>query len=186
MEALETSKDFLGQFTNLQIGVAATALVFLIFGLRLIFKKPPTHLTAFSGEAGSVQVSRKALQDLVKAACLLNEPVEAARPVIQVKNNKITARIELRLATPQELKAVCETVQQQITSLLQKSLSFDQIGEIQIVVKSFSSETGEQTSSKKGQPTESALLESGSPATKSKEPNIAPQDDDQSADKKAE
>lgn len=184
MEALETSKDFLGQFTNLQIGVATAAFVFLIFGLRLVFKRPPTHLTAFSGEAGSVQVSRKALQDLVKAACLLNESVEAARPVIQFKNNKITTRIELRLANPQDLKAVCETVQQQITSLLHKSLSFDQIGDIQIVVKSFSSETGEQPSSKSRQTTESALLDSSSPASKSTRLPVLR--DDEPSDKKPE
>ncbi len=131
------------QLTPMQIGVAAVAFIFLLLGLRLVFKKPPAHLTAFSGEAGSVLVSRKALQELIRSACLLDEWVEAARPTIRLKNNKVTARVELRLTKPDDLKAVCERVQNHITALLQKSLSFDQIGAIEIVVKSFGKESSE-------------------------------------------
>lgn len=131
------------QLTPLQIGVAAVAFIFLLIGLRLVFKKPPAHLTAFSGDAGSVLVSRKALQELIRSACLLDEWVEAARPTIRLRNNKVTARVELRLARPEDLKAICERVQEHITALLQKSLSFEQIGEIEIVVKSFGKEAAE-------------------------------------------
>lgn len=143
METFESLKELLTQLTSVQIGVAVVAFVFLLIGLRLIFKKPPAHLTAFSGDAGSVLVSRKALQELVRSACLLDEWVEAARPIIRVKDNKVTARVELRLTKPDNLKAVCERVQEHITALLQKSLSFDQIGEIQIIVKSFGNEPQE-------------------------------------------
>ena len=141
METLEAIRQAISQMSALQLGAVAIAVVFLAIGLRLILKKPPTHLTAFSGSAGNVLVSRKALQELVKQACLLDEWVEAARPVIRVRNDKITARVELRLARSENLKAVCERVQSHITTLLQKSLSFDQIGEIQIVVKSFRAES---------------------------------------------
>lgn len=142
-----------------QIAVLVAALVFLVIGLRLVFKKPPAHLTAFSGDAGSVLVSRKALQELVRSACLLDEWVEAARPIIRVKNNKVTAQVELRLARAENLKMVCERVQAHITALLQKSLSFDQIGEIQIVVKSFGNEKDEDISLTSGPvPEESSLL----------------------------
>lgn len=141
MEFLQSARELFTQLTPLQIGAAVVAFIFLLIGLRLVFKKPPAHLTAFSGDAGSVLVSRKALQELVRSACLLDEWVEAARPVIRVKNNKVTALVELRLAKPDNLKAVCERVQEHISTLLQKSLSFDQIGEIQIVVKSFSAES---------------------------------------------
>ncbi len=131
------------QLTALQIGVATGAFIFLLIGLRLVFKKPPSHLTAFNGEAGSVLVSRKVLQELIRSACLLEEWVEAARPTIRLRNNKVTARVELRLSKPQDLKAICERVQEHITALLQKSLSFDQIGAIEIVVKSFGKEAAE-------------------------------------------
>ncbi|MDQ8197258.1 hypothetical protein QEH56_03820 [Pelagicoccus enzymogenes] len=140
---METFQELMTQLTPLQIGVAAVAFIFLLIGLRLVFKKPPAHLTAFSGDAGSVLVSRKALQELIRSACLLDEWVEAARPTIRLRNNKVTARVELRLARPEDLKAICERVQEHITALLQKSLSFEQIGEIEIVVKSFGKEAAE-------------------------------------------
>lgn len=143
MEPLESLKELTTQLTPLQIGVAVIALIFLFVGLRLVFKKPPAHLTAFSGEAGSVLVSRKALQELIRSACLLDEWVEAARPTIRLRDNKVTARVELRLTKPDDLKAICERVQEHITALLQKSLSFDQIGKIEIVVKSFGKETAD-------------------------------------------
>lgn len=140
MESLESTKELLSQLSPLQIGAVILALLFLIIGLRLILKKPPTHLTAFSGDSGKVLVSRKALQELVKQACLLDDWVDAARPIIRVKDQKVTARVELRLSKPENLKEVCERVQARVTALLQKSLSFEQIGEIQIVVRSFASD----------------------------------------------
>lgn len=142
---IESIEELFTQLSPLQIGVAAAVFIFLLIGIRLIFKKPPAHLTAFSGESGSVLVSRKALQELVRSACLLEEWVEAASPVIRVRDNKVTARVELRLTKPDNLKAICERVQDHITTLLQKSLSFDQIGSIQIVVKSFGAEHEEAT-----------------------------------------
>ncbi|MBK1877927.1 hypothetical protein [Pelagicoccus mobilis] len=161
MEPLDSAVEFFTQLTPVQIGVAIVAFAFLLIGLRLIFKKPPAHLTAFSGDAGSVLVSRKALQELVRSACLLDEWVEAARPVIRVKNNKVTALVELRLTRPDNLKAVCERVQEHITALLQKSLSFDQIGEIQIVVKSFSNEAADLPDPADSEPEATSQLLSG-------------------------
>ena len=137
MDFIEQAEAFITQ-NPLLLGILAGVAVFLAIGLRLIFKQPPAHLTAFSGNAGSVLVSRKALQELIKQAGLLDEWVEAARPIVRVKDSKVSAKVELRLAAPESLKAVCERVQNRITSLLQQSLGFDQIGEIQIVVKSFS------------------------------------------------
>lgn len=159
-----------------QIAVILVALVFVVIGLRLIFKKPPAHLTAFSGDAGSVLVSRKALQELVRSACLLDEWVEAARPIIRVKDNKVTAHVEIRLARPDNLKLVCERVQNHITVLLQKSLSFDQIGEIQIIVKSFGNEKDDELAlATNAPPAEASLLPNES--KKGKIPSARPTED---------
>lgn len=138
MESEETT-NILTQLSPLHIGVIALAVVFLVIGLRLMLRKPPSHLTAFSGEAGTVLVSRKALQALIKQACLLDDWVEAARPVVRVRGQKVSSRVEVRLSAPDNLKDVCERLQERVTALLQKSLSFDQIGDIQIIVKGFSS-----------------------------------------------
>ncbi len=137
METTPTTHSLLENLSSLQIAAIIGAIVFLLVGLRLIFKKPPTHLTAFSGQAGSVLVSRKALQELIRQACLLDDWVEAARPVVKLKGPQVQARVDLRLARPDNLREVTQRIQERITLLLQKSLSFEQIGDIQIVVKSF-------------------------------------------------
>jgi hypothetical protein len=141
LNTLEYVTEFFNELSPILIGAIVVAVVFLALGIRLVLKQPPSHLTAFSGEAGSVLVSRKALQELIKQACLLDEWVEAARPLVQVKTGKVSAKVEIRLAAPENLKEVCERVQSRITGLLEKSLSFDQIGDIQIVVKSFAPTT---------------------------------------------
>ena len=125
-------------------------LVVIVIGLSLAFRKPTPHLTAFSGSAGSVLVSRKALQDLIRQTCLVDDWVEAAKPIVKINGSRVDTRVELRLAAPDNLKPTCERLQTRITELLQKSLNFDEIGEIQIYVTSFGksdlSETKPQTS----------------------------------------
>ena len=142
METAPQASELLERLSALHYVVIAVILVFLLIGLRLIFKKPPAHLTAFSGNAGTVLVSRKALQELIRQACLLDDWVEAARPVVKLKGSQVRAHVELRLARPENLREVTQRIQERITLLLQKSLSFEQIGDIEIVVKSFA-ETGE-------------------------------------------
>jgi len=160
VQTLESAKDFLGQLSPLHIGAVALALAFLLVGLRLIFKKQPAHLTAFSGDAGNVLVSRKALQELAKQACLLDDWVEAARPTIRVRDNKVTALVELRLSSADNLKSACERIQGHITTLLQKSLSFEQIGDIQIVVKSFGKDADDATPAPAPSPSQTPAAES--------------------------
>ena len=111
--------------------------VLLIIGLGRIVKKPPARLTAFSSDTGSVQVSRKALQDLIKQACLKDEATLTARPTVKIKGSKIDTNVDLRLASPSNLKQTSERLQNRISELLRKSLNFDQIGKIEIVVSSF-------------------------------------------------
>lgn len=111
--------------------------VLVIIGLSRMLKKPPARLTAFSSATGSVLVSRKALQDLIRQACLKDDYVEAARPVVKIVGDKLNTAVSLRLSSPENLKETSERLQTRISELLQKSLSFDQIGTIEIMVTSF-------------------------------------------------
>jgi len=142
VEQLESIRQAIAEMPAWQVLSILAAIVFLALGLRIAFRRPTSHLTAFNGAAGNVLVSRKALRELVRSACLLDEWVEAARPLVHFKGDKVGATVELRLAGPRNLKIVCERVQSHVTALLKKSLSFEQIGEIEIVVKSFGNESG--------------------------------------------
>lgn len=118
------------------IGIIVVVVVAL-FSLGLFLKRPKATLTAFSSETGSVLISRKALQDLIRQACLKDERVEAARPVIKISGPKINTSVTLRLSKPDNLKETSERLQTRISKLLQKSLNFEQIGPIEIMVTSF-------------------------------------------------
>jgi len=130
IQTLEDTPPFL-----LLVGLGV--LIVIGIGVRLAFRKPTPHLTAFAGAAGSVLVSRKALQDLIRQTCMIDEWVEAAKPTVKINGSRVDTRVELRLAAPDNLKPTCERLQVRITELLQKSLNFDEIGEIQIFVSSF-------------------------------------------------
>lgn len=117
--------------------IAAIVVVLLILGIRLIFRRSPAHLTAYAGTSGTVQISRKAIQTLIKQACSTDELVEAAKPTVKIAGDKVDTHVELRLTSPANLKVATERIQAKISSLLEKSLNIEQIGQIRIVVVSF-------------------------------------------------
>ncbi len=136
-EFLEQANDLIGSMSPYTILGIFAAFILVILGLRQTLKKPTSRLTAFSSETGSVLVSRKALEDLIRQACLKDEWVEAARPVVKIVGDKINTSVTLRLTKADHLKETSERLQKRVSGLLQKSLSFEQIGPIQIMVTSF-------------------------------------------------
>ncbi len=147
MPELDTTQSFLELIRELPVAywiAGGVVLILLVVGLRLALKKPPAHLTAFSGSAGTVLVSRKALQELIRQACLTDEWVEAAKPTVKIDGAIVHTKVLLRLASPENLKETSERIQNRISQLLQKSLNFDQIGEIQIIVSSFGNNAAEE------------------------------------------
>lgn len=136
-EYLNQTAKFIGNLPPYAIIGILAVLLLLIIGLRRILKGPPSRLIAFSGDSGSVLVSRKALQDLIRQTCLKDDWVEAARPTVKIVGKKINTTVTLRLSSPECLKETTERLQTRISRLLQKSLSFEQIGPIEIMVTSF-------------------------------------------------
>ena len=136
-EFIQQASDFASGLPPYAIIGVFAVLLLLTIGLRSILKSPQSRLTAFSSDTGSVLVSRKALQDLIRQTCLKDDWVEAARPVVKIAGKKINTSVTLRLSSPENLKETTERLQTRISGLLQKSLSFDQIGPIEIMVSSF-------------------------------------------------
>ncbi len=134
---IEQAIEFIEGLSVYTVAGIFVVFILVILGLGRLLKKPSARLTAFSSETGTVLVSRKALQDLIRQACLRDNSVEAARPVVKIAGEKINTTVTLRLASPENLKETSERLQGRITELLQKSLSFDQIGPIEIMVTSF-------------------------------------------------
>lgn len=136
-EFVQQANELLDQLPPFAIIGIFAVFILVLIGLGRMLKKPPSRLTAFSSETGSVLVSRKALQELIRQACLIDEWVEAARPSVKIIGSKINTSVELRLTSPTNLKETSERLSGRISGLLQKSLNFDQIGKIEIIVSSF-------------------------------------------------
>lgn len=136
-ELFEQANELLDQLPPFAIIGIFAVFVLVLLGLGSMLKRPPSRLTAFSSDTGSVLVSRKALQDLIRQACLRDEWVQAARTVVKISGSKINTSIDLRLTSPTNLKETSERLQSRISELLQKSLNFDQIGKIEIMITSF-------------------------------------------------
>jgi hypothetical protein len=136
-ELVQQASELLDELHPYTIVGIFAVFVLIIIGLGRLVNKPPSRLTAFSSETGSVLVSRKALQELIRQACLRDDFVEAARPAVKINGSKINTSVDLRLTSPTNLKKTSERLQMRISELLQKSLNFDQIGNIEIMVTSF-------------------------------------------------
>ena len=136
-ELIEQANDLVESLSPYTIIGIFVAFALVIIGLRQVLKKPVSRLTAFSSSTGSVLVSRKALQDLIRQACLKDDWVEAARPVVKIFGEQINTNVSLRLSKADHLRETSERLQNRISELLQKSLSFEQIGPIEIMVTSF-------------------------------------------------
>ena len=136
-DLVRKANELLDELPPIAIVGIFVVFVLVIIVLGRILKKPPSRLTAFSSEIGSVMVSRKALQELIKQACLRDEWVQATRPVVKIAGSKINTSVDLRLTSPTDLKETSERLQASISELLMKSLNFDQIGPIEIMVSSF-------------------------------------------------
>jgi hypothetical protein len=136
-ELVQRASEILDQLPLYAIIGIFAVFVLILIGLGRLLKKPPSRLTAFSSETGSVLVSKKALQELIRQVCLRDDSVEASRPTVKIKGAKIYTNVDLRLASPTNLRETSERPQTRISELLQKSLNFDQIGHIEIMVTSF-------------------------------------------------
>ena len=97
-EFIQQADDFVGNLPPFAIVGVLAVLLLLIIGLRSILKSPPSRLIAFSSDTGSVLVSRKALQDLIRQTCLKDDWVEAARPIVKIVGKKINTTVALRLS----------------------------------------------------------------------------------------
>ena len=105
---IQQANDLVGNLPPYAIFGVLAILLLLIIGLRSILKSPPSRLIAFSSATGSVLVSRKALQDLIRQTCLKDDWVEAARPIVKIASKKINTTVTLRISSPENLKETTE------------------------------------------------------------------------------
>lgn len=108
--------------------------IILVLLLVLIISRPVPTIHAFTGPAGRVTVSRKAVHDLIEARCLAFRGVGGAKAKVINRAGEVDVRIELKIRDSARLEDLSSQIQGEIGGMLRENLALENIGSIDIVV----------------------------------------------------
>lgn len=117
------------------LGIAAAIAVLLtVFGkIRRHFK--PIKL--FNNRAGEVEVSRKALDELVQSVCYSLGALNRPSVKIFLKRGKLCMTVALKLESGQTLTSATGEIQQALTTAFREHLGVEKLGKIDVRVIGF-------------------------------------------------
>lgn len=116
----------------------------LIFFLFYIWRKIKTKnllIKLSDGPTGSIEVSRKALVDLIQKTIVSITPKSQIKVCIHLKQDKLYIKIKLNLQSDQNLEMLASKIQSAISSILREYLGLENIGTIDIIVSGFQEKT---------------------------------------------
>ena len=114
--------------------VILLSVVVLVLLLVLIVSRPVETIHAFTGPAGQVTVSRKAVHDLIEARCRAFRGVGNAKARVLARAGEFDVRIELKIRESARLEDLSSQIQGEIGGMLRENLALENIGSIDIVV----------------------------------------------------
>jgi uncharacterized alkaline shock family protein YloU len=126
------------------VWIALAAVLLGVALLWLALRRQPSGIRAFANEAGSVTISRRAVQELIQQCCEELGAVGRAKAFVRISGELLHTRVELRLQRDAELKSISGYLQEQIGQALRQTLSLEQIGDIDVTVVGFLSEKTEK------------------------------------------
>ena len=116
------------------IVVIILSAVILVLVLILILSRPVPTVHAFTGPAGRVTVSRRAVHDLIEARCRAFRGVGSAKANVTNRSGEIDVRIELKVRESARLEDLSSQIQGEVGGMLRENLALENIGAIDIVV----------------------------------------------------
>lgn len=129
-------KDAIGQPQTPYLLLAAAVLwVVLIFVRRMRRRYSPIRL--FNNKAGEVQVTRKALNELVQSVCYSLGAINRPDVKIYQRRGRLCMSVSMRLESGQKLTEATEEVQLALTSAFREHLGVEKLGKIDVQVLGF-------------------------------------------------
>ena len=126
----EANFDYLSQNEFLIMGGVALALLFILLLCRL---RPARRIRAFSGETGSVEISRSALLNLVYSAC--EQLPEVRKPTVKIRGRrKLSLSVRIQLDASAHLRDTASYLQSHLKDALENNLGVEKLGKIEILV----------------------------------------------------
>lgn len=108
--------------------------IILVLLLVLIIARPVPTVHAFTGPAGRVTISRRAVHDLIEARCRAFRGVGSAKAIVTPRSGELDIRIELKIRESARLEDLSSQIQGEIGGMLRENLALENIGAVDIVV----------------------------------------------------
>ena len=119
--------------TNPLVVILVSGIIVALL-LVLIVSRPVPTVHAFTGPAGTVAISRKAVHDMIEARCRAFRGVGSARANVTGRGSEIDVRIELKIRESARLEDLSSQIQGEVGGMLRDNLALENIGSIDIVV----------------------------------------------------
>ncbi len=117
------------------LGGALAAFVLLVLYRKIKnFRKP---IRLFDNRAGVVEVSRKALDELVQSVCYSLGALNRPDVSIYTKRGKLCMNVALKLESGQKLTDATSEIQSALTSAFREHLGVEKLGRIDVRVTGF-------------------------------------------------
>lgn len=129
-------QTFLTNLQNLQalewsiVGVALFLLLFFYY----LAKRPPKTIPAFRNDAGKTEITRKALEELIKTSCAQFSSVRKSKSSIQLKGGYLHILIKIKLEGPSHLSEVTTSLQNHLQDVLVNQMGITKMGKINVSV----------------------------------------------------
>lgn len=130
--------DSLSEVLTNPLVVILVSGIILVLVLILIVSRPVPTVHAFTGPAGTVTISRKAVHDMIEARCRAFRGVGSARAQVTGRGSELDVRIELKIRESARLEDLSSQIQGEIGGMLRENLALENIGSIDIVVSGVS------------------------------------------------
>ncbi len=121
--------------TPMLLGVAASAVVLLVLMRKIRNHFKPIKL--FNNRVGEVEVSRKALDELVQSVCYSLGALNRPDVKIYIKRGKLCMTVSLKLESGQKLTDATGEIQTALTSAFREHMGVEKLGKIDVRVLGF-------------------------------------------------
>lgn len=112
------------------LGVLLVVLLFLL----LLARRQPKSIPAFRNDAGKTEITRKALEELIKTSCSQFSAVRKSKSKIKLKGGYLHILIKIKLEGATSLQEVTTALQSQLQEVLVNQMGITKMGKVNVSV----------------------------------------------------
>lgn len=125
-------------------------ILLLLLYLRASYREKVRKVVAFESGKGQVQISQKAVIDLIRRVCLQVTEVEKCHPHLKFRGKTLHLEVHIQLRAERRLGDIKILLDEQITRVLQDRIGLEHLGKINVVITRLIGEPPLLTATPKG------------------------------------